>query len=77
MTNLHCITDIDNKQINDLKMYSEGNNKSPFGCLVTWQADSLAGWENCADLGASKLDIGMSACITQWECCSGSITLLL
>lgn len=58
-------------------MYSEENNKSPFVCLVAWLADSLAGEENYADLGASKLDIGMVACITQWECCSGSVTLLL
>lgn len=77
ITNLHCITVIDKNWINDLKMYSEGNNKSPFGCLAAWLADSLAGWENYADLGASKLDIGMVACITQWECCSGSVTLLL
>lgn len=30
-------------------------------------AETLLGGENCADLGASKLDIGMVACITQWE----------
>lgn len=65
------------KHINDLKMYSEGNNKSPFGCLIAWMADSMVGLENYADLGASKLDIGMVACITQWECCFGSVTLLL
>lgn len=63
--------------INNLKMYSEGNNKSPFGCVVAWMADSMVGWENYADLGASKLDIGMVACITQWEYCFGSVTLLL
>lgn len=77
ITNVHCITVNNKNQINDLKMYTEGNDKSPFGCLVAWLADSLAGWENYADLGASKLDIGMVACITQWECCSGSVTLLL
>lgn len=53
-------------------MYSEGNNKSAFGCAVAWMADSLVGGENYADLGASKLDIGMVACITQWEYCSGT-----
>lgn len=58
-------------------MYWEENNKSLFGCLVLWLADWLPGWENYADLSASKLDIGMVACITQWECCSGSVTLLL
>lgn len=32
----------------------------------------LVGGENYADLGESKLDIGMAACITQWEYCSGT-----
>lgn len=77
ITSLWCITVIYKQKINDFKMYSEGNNKSPFGCLVAWLADLQAGWENYADLGASKLDIGTVACITQWECCSGSVTLLL
>lgn len=58
-------------------MHSEGKCKSPFGCSVGWLVDLLADWENYADLGASKLDIGMVACITLWECCSGSVTLLL
>lgn len=35
-------------------------------------ADTLVGGENYADLGESKLDIGMVACITQWEYCSGT-----
>lgn len=62
--------------IYDLKIYSERNNKSPSGCLVAWMSDSMVGLENYADLGASKLDIGMVACITQWGCCFGSVTLL-
>lgn len=53
-------------------MYSEGNDKSAFGWAVAWMADMLVGGENYADLGESKLDIGIVACITQWEFCSGT-----
>lgn len=31
------------KEMNDLKVYSEGNNKSLFGCLVAWVADLVVG----------------------------------